>query len=177
MSVVYDGDKGLGARLDKALADPRLSTTLHASRRHMIAFRGAVEERHPDWAERVDRATARLALERAIALEPTALRWTALAGLLEGEAAGAAYAQAVELDPSLAVAALGRAAHLAPAQAIGLLAATIARAPATLDRARLQLRVGELEEARAATADASAATKVSAARSTATSAEAVRRRK
>jgi L-lactate dehydrogenase complex protein LldF len=58
MSVVYDGDKGLGARLDKALADPRLSTTLQASRRHMSNFRAAVEERHPDWAERVDRARA-----------------------------------------------------------------------------------------------------------------------
>ncbi len=58
MSVVYDGDGALGERLDKALADTRLSTTLQASRRHMIAFRGAVEDRHPDWAERVDRARA-----------------------------------------------------------------------------------------------------------------------
>ncbi|HMG99142.1 MAG TPA: lactate utilization protein B [Gaiellales bacterium] len=58
MSIVYDGDKALAARIDKALGDPRLATTLAASRRHLLAFRAAVEERHPDWAERVDRARA-----------------------------------------------------------------------------------------------------------------------
>jgi L-lactate dehydrogenase complex protein LldF len=58
MSIVYGGDKALGERLDKALADTRLSTTLQASRRHLLSFRGAVEERHPDWYERVDRARA-----------------------------------------------------------------------------------------------------------------------
>ena len=58
MSIVYDGDKALAARIDKALGDPRLATTLAASRRHLLAFRAGVEERHPDWAERVDRARA-----------------------------------------------------------------------------------------------------------------------
>ena len=58
MSIVYGGDKALGARVDKALGDTRLATTLGASRHHLIAFRGAVEDRHPDWPERVDRARA-----------------------------------------------------------------------------------------------------------------------
>ncbi|HEY3612873.1 MAG TPA: lactate utilization protein B [Gaiellales bacterium] len=58
MSIVYGGDKALGERLEKALGDTRLTTTLQASRRHILSFRGAVEERHPDWWERVDRARA-----------------------------------------------------------------------------------------------------------------------
>ncbi|MDX6539248.1 MAG: L-lactate dehydrogenase complex protein LldF, partial [Gaiellales bacterium] len=58
MSIVYGGDQELGARLEKALDDTRLSRTLQASRRHLLQFRGAVEERHPDWSERVDRARA-----------------------------------------------------------------------------------------------------------------------
>ena len=58
MSIVYDGDKQLDARIDKALGDPRLAATLGASRRHLLGFRAAVEERHPDWAQRVERARA-----------------------------------------------------------------------------------------------------------------------
>src|SRR6476659_3409067 len=58
MTIVYGGDKELDDRLEKALGDTRLTVTLQASRRHLLAFRGAVEERHPDWAERVDRARA-----------------------------------------------------------------------------------------------------------------------
>jgi L-lactate dehydrogenase complex protein LldF len=58
MSVVYEGDKGLGARIDKALDDRRLTATLQSSRRHMIGLRVEVEDRHPDWAQRVDRARA-----------------------------------------------------------------------------------------------------------------------
>ena len=67
MSLVYGDDAALGERLDKALADPRLSTTLQASRRHLLDFRDAVEARHPDWAARVDRARAirTSAVERA----------------------------------------------------------------------------------------------------------------
>jgi L-lactate dehydrogenase complex protein LldF len=67
VSLVYGDDAALGERLDKALADPRLSTTLQASRRHLLDFRDAVEARHPDWAERVDRARAirTSAVERA----------------------------------------------------------------------------------------------------------------
>ena len=57
-SVVYGGDKALGERLDKALADTRLTTTLQASRRHIIKTRVEVEGRNPDWAARVDRARA-----------------------------------------------------------------------------------------------------------------------
>jgi L-lactate dehydrogenase complex protein LldF len=56
VSLVYGDDATLAERLDKALADTRLSTTLQASRRHLLGFRAAVEERHPDWAARVDRA-------------------------------------------------------------------------------------------------------------------------
>ena len=56
MTIVYGGDKQLDERLEKALGDTRLTVTLQASRRHLLGFRGAVEERHPDWAERVDRA-------------------------------------------------------------------------------------------------------------------------
>jgi L-lactate dehydrogenase complex protein LldF len=56
VSLVYGDDTELGARIDKALADTRLSTTLQASRRHLLGFRAAVEVRHPDWAARVDRA-------------------------------------------------------------------------------------------------------------------------
>ena len=58
MSLVYGDDKALGARIEKALDDTRLSTTLQASRRHLIEFRGQVEERHPDWTQRVERARA-----------------------------------------------------------------------------------------------------------------------
>jgi L-lactate dehydrogenase complex protein LldF len=58
VTIVYDGDKALGARLEKALGDTRLTITLQASRRHMIEFRGAVEVRHPDWTQRVERARA-----------------------------------------------------------------------------------------------------------------------
>ena len=58
MSIVYGGDKALGERLDKALADTRLTTTLQASRRHILQTRVEVEGRHPDWAARVDRARA-----------------------------------------------------------------------------------------------------------------------
>jgi L-lactate dehydrogenase complex protein LldF len=58
MSLVYGGDKALGTRIDKALGDPRLTVTLQASRRHLIDFRGKVEERHPDWTQRVERARA-----------------------------------------------------------------------------------------------------------------------
>ena len=67
MSLVYGGDRELDARLEKALADTRLSTTLQASRRHLLDFRAAVEVRHPDWAARVDRARAirTAAVERA----------------------------------------------------------------------------------------------------------------
>jgi L-lactate dehydrogenase complex protein LldF len=56
MSLVYGDDEALGARIDKALDDTRLSTTLQASRRHLLEFRGEVERRHPDWAQRVERA-------------------------------------------------------------------------------------------------------------------------
>jgi L-lactate dehydrogenase complex protein LldF len=56
VSLVYGDDAALPERLDKALGDTRLSTTLQASRRHLLGFRAAVEERHPDWAARVDRA-------------------------------------------------------------------------------------------------------------------------
>jgi L-lactate dehydrogenase complex protein LldF len=58
MTIVYGDDKALDERLEKALGDTRLTATLQASRRHMIEFRGAVEDRHPDWAARVDRARA-----------------------------------------------------------------------------------------------------------------------
>jgi L-lactate dehydrogenase complex protein LldF len=58
MSIVYGGDKALDARLDKALGDTRLTVTLQASRRHLLAFRDAVEVRHPDWTQRVERARA-----------------------------------------------------------------------------------------------------------------------
>ena len=67
MSLVYGDDSALDARLEKALGDTRLSTTLQASRRHLLNFRAAVEVRHPDWAARVDRARAirTSAVERA----------------------------------------------------------------------------------------------------------------
>jgi L-lactate dehydrogenase complex protein LldF len=67
MSLVYGDDSALDARLEKALGDTRLSTTLQASRRHLLNFRAAVEVRHPDWAARVDRAKAirTSAVERA----------------------------------------------------------------------------------------------------------------
>jgi L-lactate dehydrogenase complex protein LldF len=58
MTIVYGGDKELDDRLEKALRDTRLSVTLQASRRHLLGFREAVEERHPDWPQRVDRARA-----------------------------------------------------------------------------------------------------------------------
>ncbi len=58
MTIVYGGDKELDGRLDKALGDTRLTVTLQGSRRHLLGFREAVEERHPDWPERVDRARA-----------------------------------------------------------------------------------------------------------------------
>jgi L-lactate dehydrogenase complex protein LldF len=58
VSVVYGGDKELGARLEKALDDKRLTATLQASRRHIVDTRIAVEGRNPDWAARVDRARA-----------------------------------------------------------------------------------------------------------------------
>ena len=58
MRLVYGEDSTLGERLETALADTRLSVTLQASRRHLLGFRAAVEERHPDWAQRVDRARA-----------------------------------------------------------------------------------------------------------------------
>ena len=58
MTIVYGGDKELDARLEKALGDTRLSVTLQGSRRHLLGFREAVEERHPDWSQRVDRARA-----------------------------------------------------------------------------------------------------------------------
>ena len=58
MTIVYGGDKELDGRLDKALGDTRLAVTLQGSRRHLLGFREAVEERHPDWPERVDRARA-----------------------------------------------------------------------------------------------------------------------
>src|SRR6185503_7942975 len=67
MSLVYGDDSALDDRLEKALGDTRLSTTLQASRRHLLNFRAAVEVRHPDWAARVDRARAirTSAVERA----------------------------------------------------------------------------------------------------------------
>ncbi len=59
MSLVYGGDNDLDARLEKALADTRLTATLQSSRRHLIDVRAdVVEARHPDWASRVDRARA-----------------------------------------------------------------------------------------------------------------------
>ncbi len=56
MTAVYGRDGELGERLEKALADTKLTVTLQKSRRHMIGFRGDVSERHPDWPERVERA-------------------------------------------------------------------------------------------------------------------------
>ena len=47
MSLVYGDDSALDHRLEKALGDTRLSTTLQASRRHLLNFRAAVEVRHP----------------------------------------------------------------------------------------------------------------------------------
>ena len=64
MSLVYGDDSALDARLEKALGDTRLSTTLQASRRHLLNFRAAVEVRHPDWAARVDRAQGHPHLRR-----------------------------------------------------------------------------------------------------------------
>ncbi|MDX6598488.1 MAG: L-lactate dehydrogenase complex protein LldF [Gaiellales bacterium] len=58
MTIVYGGDKELDDRLEKALGDTRLTVTLQGSRRHLLGFRADVEERHPDWAQRVDRARA-----------------------------------------------------------------------------------------------------------------------
>ncbi|MDX6564587.1 MAG: hypothetical protein QOE10_249, partial [Gaiellales bacterium] len=56
MSAVFEGDAGLDARLDEALARPQLATTLETARRTVLDGNRAVHARHPDWAERVARA-------------------------------------------------------------------------------------------------------------------------
>jgi L-lactate dehydrogenase complex protein LldF len=54
--AVFDGDAGLDARLDAALARPQLAETLEAVRRTVRDAQLGVRARYPDWNERVARA-------------------------------------------------------------------------------------------------------------------------
>ena len=54
--AVFEGDSGLDARLDEALARPQLAATLESARRTVRDGQLAVRARHPDWADRVARA-------------------------------------------------------------------------------------------------------------------------
>ncbi len=90
----------------------------------------------------------RLALERAIALEPTAPRWLALARMRQGSVAAEAFAQALRLDPKCAEAALGAAALAPHDEAIAILAASLAAVSEELDpvdAATLALALGDHE--------------------------------
>ena len=93
-------------------------------------------------------ADAQVALERAVTLVPTAHRWLALARLLDGDRAAAAWSSALLLDPASAEAALGHAASQTPHDAALTLERALAAAPASVDRDRVAARLGELEEAR-----------------------------
>ena len=93
-------------------------------------------------------ADAQVALERAVTLVPTAHRWLALARLLDGDRAAAAWSSALLLDPASAEAALGHAASQPPHDAALTLERALAAAPASVERDRVAARLGELEEAR-----------------------------
>ena len=56
VSLVYGDDKALGDRIDKALGDTRLSTTLQASRRHLLEFPCRGRGPPPRLGSAVDRA-------------------------------------------------------------------------------------------------------------------------
>jgi L-lactate dehydrogenase complex protein LldF len=56
--AVFEGDAGLDARLDEALARPQLARTLETARRTVRDARGSMLIRHPDWDDRVRRARA-----------------------------------------------------------------------------------------------------------------------
>jgi L-lactate dehydrogenase complex protein LldF len=56
LRVILEDDAGLDARLDEALARPRLAQTLETARRHVRDGQLGVRARHPDWQQRVDRA-------------------------------------------------------------------------------------------------------------------------
>ena len=107
-----------------------------------------VAEQLDDHARTWQRADAQLALERAIAILPSADRWVALARLLEGNPAAAAWTSALAIDPARAEAALGRAATLAPDEALVVLGRALDNASASPERDRIAMRVGELEAAR-----------------------------
>jgi L-lactate dehydrogenase complex protein LldF len=54
--AVFDGDAGLDARIDAALARPQLAATLELARRTVRDAQADVRARYPDWPERVARA-------------------------------------------------------------------------------------------------------------------------
>ncbi|MEO6953152.1 MAG: hypothetical protein ABI321_15230 [Polyangia bacterium] len=93
-------------------------------------------------------ADAQLALERALELVPTADRWAALARVLDAEQAATAWSSALLLDPTRADAALGRSATLSADEATLTLERALAGAPASVDRDRVAVRLGELYDAR-----------------------------
>ena len=99
--------------------------------------------------------SGRFALERALALAPTAARWLAYARLSKGAAASEAYASALTIEPGSVDAAMGHAELVSaedglPILRAALVAQGVARTDprALVDRARLTLRIGELERDR-----------------------------